>query len=784
MDATGGLVVGVGTFAACCVFIRALSDRASLADAFRELRIYAGIFVVITMIFVLVGHWLSSKGLPPEQTATALAIEKHIVWLRSISAPLLKLSTSIQLSILVLIAVIALSGSAVASKTIARSFSAYRKVARLAFAVLFALSSFSFFQAKLADDGENIVATLKTKSDGFAELNRKAAESIEAAVLSKVADELAQDADFRAIYDAITRASNDYDDWRRQNEAVLRLLPPDLGGRLLPPGLGGGPTSQPDGPDKPGSGPGRGGAAAKQMASEIEGARSAFNSNLDILKSRLKSVAQQASPTPDKATVVSMRQSYRLPPTVDMSPASAAQLTKAALALTTTATAASSEAGPGREVHAVVRKSLEAAYSATMAPQLQQALNLAGDSISDELLKTALDPILLGPLRELVVQTSEKLIARIFGGERLETVIDDFIAQAPSRLKVLQQAVSARISLLKTKALQANERLTAKISTYRESINPFLVEHSRTLVNEISVARRALPSHLDSGSLGIALSTTIDKLVTQLDSIEQAHSRTESFSNLLSIIKRMSSAPVVAFSELQQLETATLGSRSLAQAHATAALEVLREDRQTRWGEVRARVSDAIRTKALKLTPNQILGWDRIWRKWTREEQSVARSLALQTREVSGRSSRFDVAFTKLLKQDGEFAAIWGFAAKSFIASSAKEEFYRRQIASYDTIDKVKRRELDFVINWSVLQPAIEQRRAHDLADAIRQWKAGRLYDLIDLKTVEEVIRGRGMIPAFGLEHYLVSSNTGTLQDAEQVMKLDRFDKTVTEYCN
>ncbi len=124
------------------------------------------------------------------------------------------------------------------------------------------------------------------------------------------------------------------------------------------------------------------------------------------------------------------------------------------------------------------------------------------------------------------------------------------------------------------------------------------------------------------------------------------------------------------------------------------------------------------------------------------------------------------------------------FAAKSFIPAEAKEEYYLRQFQGFDTVEKMKKRDLDFVIRWTVLEPAIERGRARDLRDAIQMWKSSLLDDLIDVDRAKDVIRQRGMIPAFSLEYYFVSSRTGTQRDAEAVYFSKTFDDTVARYCH
>ena len=93
-------------------------------------------------------------------------------------------------------------------------------------------------------------------------------------------------------------------------------------------------------------------------------------------------------------------------------------------------------------------------------------------------------------------------------------------------------------------------------------------------------------------------------------------------------------------------------------------------------------------------------------------------------------------------------------------------------------------RDLNFIIKASVLDTAVEKGRASDLADAIQKWKSGRLDDLIDLKTIAQMIRDRGMIPAFGLEYYLVSSKTGTKKEASDIYRAKSFGQAVAEYCS
>src|SRR5262249_19264718 len=156
-------------------------------------------------------------------------------------------------------------------------------------------------------------------------------------------------------------------------------------------------------------------------------------------------------------------------------------------------------------------------------------------------------------------------------------------------------------------------------------------------------------------------------------------------------------------------------------------------DRQTKWGAVRAQVADAIKNKKLKLKPDQIRAWERIWKRWEQEEVKLAQTLVLERPTVSHGATAFDTAFTNLLKKDGELAAIWGFAAKSFIPAEEKEEYYLRQFQRIDSVEKMKMKDVDFVIRWTVLEPAIESGRAHDLRDAIQMWELGLLYDLIDV---------------------------------------------------
>ena len=372
----------------------------------------------------------------------------------------------------------------------------------------------------------------------------------------------------------------------------------------------------------------------------------------------------------------------------------------------------------------------------------------------------------------------------MLGGEKLEAVVAEFVERSSDRRKTWREAIGTRLAQVRERAKGLQDRLTANLRDYQADMLPQLNQKGEAIAAEIAEAGRSLPSHLKGGAFDEAIRTNLDAMISKVKASALPADRLEQLDALRAIAKRMPQEPASAFTDLQQMEKKLLGSLRLAAALSAEAQRIAREDRRTQWGRVRGVVADAIRNKELNLSAQQLEGWDRIWQRWTKEEQATARGQVFESPAVSRAHTAFDASFTRLLKQDGELAAIWGFAAKSFISAAAKEEFYQRQIMEFDTIEKVKRgREFNLVTQETILKPAMERFRAADLSDALRKWKAGALDDLIDLKRIQHVIRERGMIPAFGLEHYLVSSKTGTLADAEKIHDLKSFNRAVIEYC-
>jgi hypothetical protein len=750
-------------FAMSLIAVQVIDPASRWVKGLREIRLYAGIFFLFALAFYLIGNSLSVRSASPETISSVLGLEKQIIWLQSVAKPLLKLGFWVQISVLVLIAMLALAGATTTSARFARVFGRYGKISKLAIVLLFCLSSFSFFQSRLAAETGDIVAQLKSKTDEVFELNRRAIEKVEAAVAERVIAEVVDSQDLSDAYRPIVTFWQVRDEWKRENGRSDRFLP---GG--------------PNGGSTPPTAPRNGSGGPSEARRSVEAISATFDGRYDKLKASLAASSTSVRPVNSPQASVAIK-------AADFGPSGASvksseTLAAAAVAVKSAPLPKVNTAG-SEELYAVVKKGLEKAYSETLEPPVKAMLALEGTGVSDELVGLLADPILLDPLKDMVVKATNRIVARALGGEKLETVIQEFLDRTSDRRAVWRQAIGVRLAKLRERAQTLKNQFVAGVKDDRNVVAPLLIQRADVMRGEIVEGARAF--RIKRGALDTIVTATVDDLVRKLEKTEPVSDRLEQLNNLLAIVKRLPADTGPAFADLQAIEGKVLNSQRLAAAVSAEASRIVREDRSTQWGRVRGILTDAIKNEELKLGKKQIAEWNRIWQRWTREEGALARKLVLQSPDVSRPHTAFDAEFTKLLKQDGELSAIWGFAAKSFIAPDAKEEFYRVQIVEYDSIEKVRRgRDLNFIIKASVLDTAVEKGRASDLADAIQKWKSGRLDDLIDLKTIAQMIRDRGMIPAFGLEYYLVSSKTGTKKEASDIYRAKSFGQAVAEYCS
>ena len=210
-------IVGVLVLAAGLLAVHRGDPQSKWVKGVRELNLYACIFVVVAIAFSLTSHFLSSSSLDTSTISSVLNLEKQVVWLQSVSKPLLKLNFWAQISILALIAILALAGAAAASSLLASANRWYGKGARLAFLTLFFISSFSFFQSKLASETGEVIAQLKAQTGEILALNRRAADAVEAAVVSRIVDEVAASEDMSETYRTVVSFWKLRDDWTREN---------------------------------------------------------------------------------------------------------------------------------------------------------------------------------------------------------------------------------------------------------------------------------------------------------------------------------------------------------------------------------------------------------------------------------------------------------------------------------------------------------------------------------------------------------------------------------------
>jgi hypothetical protein len=749
-------------FAMSLIAVRVIDPASRWVKGLREIRLYAGIFYLFALAFYLIGSFLSVRSSSPEIISSVLGLEKQIIWLQSVAKPLLKLGFWVQISVLVLIAMLALAGATTTSARFARVFGRYGKISKLAIVLLFCVSSFSFFQSQLVTETGDIVARLKSKTDEVFELNRRAIENVEAAVTERVIAEVVDSQDLSDTYRPIVTFWQVRDEWKRENGRLDRFL--------HGPNSGGTPPTAP----RPGSG------GPSEARRSVEAISATFDGRYDKLKASLAAGSTSVRPVNSPQASVATK-------AADFGPSGASVKSSETLAAAAVAVKSAHlpkvKTAGSEELYAVVKKGLEKAYSETLEPPVKAMLALDGTGVSDELVGLLADPILLDPLKDMVVKATNRIVARALGGEKLETVIQEFMDRTSDRRAVWRQAIGDRLAKLRERAQTLKNQFVAGVGDDRNVVAPLLNQRAEVMRAEIVEGARAF--RIKRGTLETMVTATVDDLVRKLEKIEPMSDRLEQLNNLLAIVKRLPADTSPAFADLQAIEGKVLNSQRLAAAVSAEASRIVRDDRSTQWGRVRGILTDAIKNEELKLGKKQIAEWNRIWQRWTREEGALARRLVLQSPNVSRPHTAFDAEFTKLLKQDGELSAIWGFAAKSFIAPDAKEEFYRAQIVEYDSIEKVRRgRDLNFIIKASVLDTAVEKGRASDLADAIQKWRSGRLDDLIDLKTIAQMIRDRGMIPAFGLEYYLVSSKTGTKKDASDIYGAKSFGQAVAEYCS
>ncbi|RVU38817.1 hypothetical protein EOI86_05995 [Hwanghaeella grinnelliae] len=229
-----------------------------------------------------------------------------------------------------------------------------------------------------------------------------------------------------------------------------------------------------------------------------------------------------------------------------------------------------------------------------------------------------------------------------------------------------------------------------------------------------------------------------------------------------------------------------------------AAEAIIDGDADTRWGDVRAKLEYALEQGELNLKPENIARWREIWARWQKIRSKEAYLLAAEGNSgASWQEGPLEEAFRRLVVADKEFAAIWGFVAKSFIEPEAKEKFFVSQFDDYRSLAKTKKKfksalnngSVDFMVYWALLKPAIDNGSARNLNDAIDKFEKGFLDRQYRFQRFETAIRERGMIPYFGLSHYLdTSSKTEGSPPLSQLMNSyrdsDVFNDTVDKYCH
>src|SRR6185503_7287148 len=116
--------------------------------------------------------------------------------------------------------------------------------------------------------------------------------------------------------------------------------------------------------------------------------------------------------------------------------------------------------------------------SETLEPPVKAMLALEGTGVSDELVGLLADPILLDPLKDMVVKATNRIVARALGGEKLETVIQEFLDRTSDRRAVWRQAIGVRLAKLRERAQTLKNQFVAGVKDDRNVVAPLLIQRA------------------------------------------------------------------------------------------------------------------------------------------------------------------------------------------------------------------------------------------------------------------------------------------------------------------
>jgi len=702
--------------------------------------------------------WVSHVGPSPTTSATVREITSTIAILRQLILPFLKMGTWGEIAILLVLAMLAIVGMVQSAGVLFRAFKKFGAVTGKIYMVLTLLVSFSFFQSQANGYLEARIAILNKHLENVNAANAAAYVEAEQAALDVIADELPAERVFREAYRAVVRLLEFRDAWSNEEQKYQKLIR---------------------------------NWTIKGKAGSVE----------NLVERGFRGWAEAAKLIDDQYEDVRSRPGNRVRPLEVESSIAKFEKLRETIREFRSALVQPKLSVADNELRGMVRKVLELGYKGTVGESLQAVFVGRPDGIPQEMITMILDPVFLEPVRTLVIETAEKFVeaalaqatpleishrVRAFVNEGLRTL--DLL---PIRDRI--QSLDRRI----TSFLAAEETARAK---GREHAARTAQSEIPGFVLEIEQAYNARFSFKEGFEIALTAKTTRQRIIGTALGLGNRNGSVAVIEALHAIADKVSGTPVSGstrdrFGALIKLEKDLLHTSQITNAINTDVKRILQNDHSTRWGKVRALLAPAIERKELfggKLSPEQNAAWAEIWGRWQKVEREKATEIVLTEPDRSRtRQEIFDQVFTEHLMADKELAAIWGYTAKGFIDPGAKEAYYNEQFKELDTVMKVRSSE-NFTVQEAVIRPALQSRLGHPVTDkelakhisaAYDRLRRGELDSFINFDRIKAVISERGMIPHYGLEHYLKSSGTYRAELFESVVKSKQWDDTINNYC-
>ncbi len=400
------------------------------------------------------------------------------------------------------------------------------------------------------------------------------------------------------------------------------------------------------------------------------------------------------------------------------------------------------------------------------------------------------DSSIAEPVSDIIAETTRTLIERIVADGKSENIQDlSSEARQKASMRVLNVLQQLRFSVPEDSYLQIENSFLSSRKGFESLSSSMATDFKDQLATKEEKIRHQIES----------LSAVVPNVEIREAVIRGLDSRTSSIVGKASNDVSQVYHQLVKFEQyLERLSTldylhlvdtlATSGDKDLMVKVLRGFRSAVRNDSGTRWGEVREMLSAVLRDGSIDLDQTSLEQWRKIWRRWeTHRNEYAVTHVPMGIGPVDDLRLDFETEFRRILNSDHELAAIWGFTAKSFLNASEREGFYKWQIERYSTPDKI-RKNLDVIVYYGVLQPAIERGEASNFNDAIILLLSGKLDSSIDYEILETVIRNRGMIPAFGLEGYMLTTTQEHNQDVirkelDRITATNLWDETISRYC-